>query len=292
MESYNKELYPFDSKWINIEGNSIHYLDEGHGDVILFSHPPLASSFMYRNFIKILSQNYRCIALDYPGFGLSGKSDAYNMSLEKQGQVLEQFMRQLNLNCVYGLGHDTGGPSLFSVAAKNPDWFRGLILTDTIIFPVSEYPKVKRMLEFVGGKVFTWLNAKTNILVKATYRYGIRTRKLSRIERMEYQKMFDTASKRKQISAMLNNLSQSEGFMEKIKASFEGPLNTKPTLLIYGEDDPVHKLGIAIRIHQMLPSSVLHIIDKEGHFPHEGQPEKMSALIDHWIRKIQVDHLV
>ena len=288
MNAYNTKLYPFKSQWITIDGNEIHYIDEGSGDIILFSHPPVASSFMYRDFIKLLKKEYRCIAIDYPGFGLSVAREGYRIGIEKQCHVLEKFVQKLNLNAIYLLGHDTGGPSAFGVALNNPHLFKGLILTDTIIYPVSEYKKLKRMLRIVGGNLFSWFNAKTNFLVNGTTKYGIRTRKLSPDERQQYRQLFNSPIKRKRITQMLYNLSESEEFMKTIRHGFESTLNKKPTLLMYGEKDPVNQLGIADRIHRLMPNSELFLINKEGHFPHEGQPKQMSEIIHYWIEKNRV----
>ena len=285
MKEYNSSLYPFESKWTQIEGNQIHYIDEGQGDVILFSHPPLASSFMYRDFVKFLRKQYRCIALDYPGFGLSAASDHYPMDIEAQSKIVEKFILKLDLNNIYVLGHDTGGPSVFGAAIHHPQLFKGVILTDTIIYPISQYAKLGKMLGIVGATSFTWFNAYTNFLVRTTFKYGIRTTRLTKEVRQEYHRMFNTREKRKHITQMLCSLKESELFMHQIKRGFETVLNNKPALLIYGEKDPVTALGIPDRIHQLLPNSELFLIPKEGHFPHEGQPKQMSEIMHHWIKK-------
>ena len=253
---------------------------------ILFSHPPLGSSYMYRDLVKLLKERYRCIAIDYPGFGLSIPHNHYGVSIEGQSCILKKFIEQLELQNIYVLGHDTGGPSAFAVAILNPGWFKGLILTDTIIYPVSEYRKISIMLGIVGSRFFTWLNAYTNLLVSATTKYGIRTRRLTLEERSEYNRMFDTPAKRKRVTQMLHSLKQSEIFMEHIKLGFETTLNDKPTLLIYGEKDPVNELGISRRIHLLMPNSELFFINNEGHFPHEAQPAKMCQIVDNWINRL------
>lgn len=288
MKAYNKNLYPFQSKWINIDGNQIHYIDEGQGELILFSHPPLASSFMYRNFIPILSQNYRCIAIDYPQFGASTAAEHYEQSLAAQSEVLKKFILALGLKDIFVLGHDTGGPCAFKVAIEWPQLFKGLILTNTIIFPISEYPRISKMLGIVGSSFFSWLNANTNLLVNLTFNFGIRTRKLSKEEKSVYKEMFNTRKKRKQITTILYNLKESEDFMKDIKYGFETILNTKPALLIYGEFDPVNEMGISDRIHKLLPNSELFLIDKEGHFPHEAKPKQMSNIIHQWIENTRM----
>ncbi len=286
MKTYNKNLYPFNSRWITIDGNKVHYIDEGKGQIILFSHPPVASSFMYREFIQYLKKHYRCIAIDYPNFGLSSAIDSYKSSIVNQSNILEKFILKLNLQDICIMGHDTGGPSAFQVAADHPSLFNGLILTDTIIFPVSEYQRLSSMLGIVGSNIFSWINARTNLLVNGTYKYGIKTRKLTKEERLEYKHMFNTPKKRRQITIMLKNLKDSERLMNNVLSAFKTSLNTKPVLLIYGENDPVRKLGIADRIHKMLPNSALYLIDREGHFPHEGKPKQMSEIMHQWASSI------
>ena len=51
----------------------MHYVDEGSGEPILFVHGSAAWSFAYRNVIRDLRQDYRCVAPDHIGFGMSAK---------------------------------------------------------------------------------------------------------------------------------------------------------------------------------------------------------------------------
>ena len=66
-------LYPFDSRIIELEAGKMHYIDEGKGEVLLFVHGTPTWSFVYRKLIKELAADYRCIAIDHLGFGLSEK---------------------------------------------------------------------------------------------------------------------------------------------------------------------------------------------------------------------------
>ncbi len=281
---YNKNLFPFKNNYITIDGSHIHYIDEGQGQVLLFSHPPLASSFMYREFIKILSRKFRCIAFDFPGFGLSEENKNGGYGIVSQSKFIEQFIKILNLSDIIVLGHDTGGPSAFKVAVENPYLFKGLILTDTIIFPTKEYPKINRMLKVVSSGFFQWLNALTNLLVIVTYNFGVQSRKLTKEEKQVYFDIFNTSIKRRRITQVLGSLGKEEKFMEELKSSFENELKDMPMLLIYGENDPVNQLGIPQRIHNMVNRSKLFLIENEGHFPHEGKSLEMSALIEEWIQ--------
>ena len=68
----DKELFPFESRFLKTsDGSEIHYVDEGEGPVILMLHGNPSWSFLYRKMITKLKAHFRCIAPDYPGFGLS-----------------------------------------------------------------------------------------------------------------------------------------------------------------------------------------------------------------------------
>jgi haloalkane dehalogenase len=101
MKLYNPVLYPFQSQWININGNVIHYIDEGKGELILFFHPPIASSFMYRHMIKSLRSGYRCVAIDFPGFGLSSITEGFELSIQSLSTIVRVFINSLRLNNFY-----------------------------------------------------------------------------------------------------------------------------------------------------------------------------------------------
>ena len=63
-------LYPFDNHYLQIDGHTVHYVDQGCGPVLLLLlHGNPTWSFLYRRIIAELSAQFRCIALDYPGFG-------------------------------------------------------------------------------------------------------------------------------------------------------------------------------------------------------------------------------
>lgn len=284
ISSYNKTLYPFESKWLNIDGNDLHYIDEGKGEVILFCHPPISSSFMYRHMIKSLAKDFRCIAPDFPGFGLSRLPAGYAPSIETQAVIVERLLKTLQLHSVYLVMQEIGGHSAMSVFLKYPQWLKGIILTDTIIFPVSQYPKISRMLNIVDSGIFNFFNSNFNILIRMLTSSGVKKREMNKEEINTYKAMFNNKRVRRISTAMLHELTENETLLSKIQKAFETNLNNTPALLIYGDEDSLANLGIPQRIHKLLPDSELHWIHGEKHFPHEGAPEEMSGIISSWIK--------
>jgi haloalkane dehalogenase len=284
MKSYNSIVYPFQSKWLHIDGNNIHYIDEGQGEIIIFFHPPVTSSFMHRNIIKLLSPDHRCIALDFPGFGLSTAVDGFQYTIQSLADIAEKFIDKLHLSDFYFVMQQVGGHAAISAIMKHPENLKGIILHDTIIFPVTQYPKLVKRLHIVNGRVFNFLNSYFNLLIRISTRSSFNPRKLTRAERDTYFEMFNTKEKRRRTIILLYELAAQEGLMGKIQSAFENIFNYTPTLLIYGEKGSLSRWGVPHRIKEMLRYAELHIIKGVEYFPHEGTPKEMSGIIRNWIR--------
>jgi haloalkane dehalogenase len=264
LKSYNKLLYPFESKWMEIDGNKIHYIDEGRGETIVFSHAVVGSSFMYREFVKDLRENYRVIIMDFPGFGLSQQSERYEFTFVEQAKIFQQFINKLQLREITLVGHDS--PSGLLVATWQPHLFKAFVLTDTQIFPSNEYKRIHKLLNMAGSRFFSSFNVATNFLTWGTLKFGMPTKKFTRAEKQEYYNMTRGKIRRQAPGKILKSIRTERDAMVQLKTAFETSLSQKPTLMIYGDSDPVNKLGIPQRMKKMLPHSELHLIEAKSIF--------------------------
>ena len=197
---------------------------------------------MYRNMIKHLSKNFRCVALDFPGFGLSRAGAAYTQSIDSQAWIVEHFLKRLQLESVYLVMQEIGGHAAMSVFLKYPHWLQGVILTDTIIFPVSQYPNLLKMLNVVNSKIFNLINSNFNLVIKILTTSGVKKRRMTREEKDTYKAMFNTKQARRTSIILLHQLAENELLLSRIQNAFETAFNNKPALLIYGENDSLTKL--------------------------------------------------
>jgi len=104
----DKSEYPFSSNYFDINGQKLHYIDEGKGETILFVHGTPSWSFDYRNIIKKLKENFRCVAVDHIGFGLSDKQEHYDYSTQNHSKTLEKFVIEKQLSNITLVVHDFG----------------------------------------------------------------------------------------------------------------------------------------------------------------------------------------
>lgn len=94
---YHPIEFPFKSHYLNWEDGKLHYIDEGTGPVLIFVHGHRSSSYGFRNLIKELMADHRCLALDFHGFGRSSAPNSQDYSLEWQTRQLAFWMKHLGI---------------------------------------------------------------------------------------------------------------------------------------------------------------------------------------------------
>ena len=113
----------------------VHYVDEGQGRPLVLLHGNPTWSFLYRDLIQALRGDFRCVALDYPGFGLSDRPVIYGYTPAEHAAVVGEVVEQLDLHGMIVMGHDWGGPIGLSVAAARAERVSGLVLGNTWFWP-------------------------------------------------------------------------------------------------------------------------------------------------------------
>ena len=119
------------------DGLQYHYVDEGQGDPVLLLHGNPTWSFYYRNLIKALSPEWRCIAPDHIGCGLSDKPPVaqYDYRLLNRIDDLEALIDFLELPPRLNLVvHDWGGMIGMGYAVRHPHRIASIIITNTAAF--------------------------------------------------------------------------------------------------------------------------------------------------------------
>ena len=129
----DRRLFPFESKWYESAVGPVHYIDEGSGPPILFLHGNPTWSFLYRGLVIRLRKNFRCIALDYPGFGLSSRPEDYGYTAAEHADIVTALVRHLDLNDLTIMGQDWGGPIGMRLALDETARLRALVMGNTLV---------------------------------------------------------------------------------------------------------------------------------------------------------------
>ena len=113
---------------ITVEKEKIAFVDVGSGEkTLLFIHGLSSNLQSWNKNVSKLKNNYRCIALDLPGYGKSTKNSS-TYSLKEYADFLNSFIEKKNLQDVILIGHSMGGQVAVQTVLAAQDNFKKLIL--------------------------------------------------------------------------------------------------------------------------------------------------------------------
>jgi haloalkane dehalogenase len=142
LPEFLRNEYPFDNNFFNDEdGHRLHYVDYGKGDAMLMLHGNPTWSFYYRNLIKSLSGNFRCIALDHIGCGLSDKPQNYDYCLENHIKNACALVEHLDFKKFHLVVHDWGCAIGMALAERWPERIESIIIMNGAAFLSKKIPK-------------------------------------------------------------------------------------------------------------------------------------------------------
>ena len=126
--------FPFESRYVEVLGSRMHYVEQGEGDPILFLHGNPTSSYLWRNIIPHVSDQGRAIALDLIGMGKSDKPDI-DYVFQDHIAYVNGFIEALELKNITLVIHDWGSGIGLNYAAHNPDNVVGIAMMEAMVSP-------------------------------------------------------------------------------------------------------------------------------------------------------------
>ncbi len=126
--------YPFRSHYVEVNGSTLHYIDEGNaeGQVFLFLHGNPTSSYLWRNILPIVADSgVRAIAVDNIGFGASDRPDI-DYTFAEHATYLEGFIEALELKDITLVIHDWGSALGFDYAYRHQENVRAIAFMEAI----------------------------------------------------------------------------------------------------------------------------------------------------------------
>lgn len=132
------------TKFTRSDGLSIAYIDEGSGPPIVFLHGVGATKKMWAPQIEMLSERFRCIALDYRGYGESEvpperslAADARDAKAISRAAYARDVMAVLDaerIDAAHVCGCSLGGVVALEAYDAKPARVKSLALVDTFAF--------------------------------------------------------------------------------------------------------------------------------------------------------------
>jgi haloalkane dehalogenase len=275
------ELFPFESRFVEIDGHTVHYVDEGSGPTLLFLHGNPTWSFLWRDVICALRDDFRCIALDYPGFGLSTAKLDYRYLPEEHADVVTGFVDKLGLEGVTLVGQDWGGMLGLAVVQRRPGVFDRLVLANTWAWPVNGTFHFEWFGRVIGGLPFRFLVRRFNLLVNAFIPTGHRRRKPTAAEMAHYSQALNTPERRQACAVLPGRVLASRDFFAEVEAGLAG-IADLPTLIMWGDADIAFRPQERERLEATFTDHKTVIVEGAGTYVESDAPEEFVAAIRDW----------
>ncbi len=144
MDQEISSEFPFDKRFVEVNGSKMAYVDEGEGPVVLFLHGNPTSSYLWRNIIPYVSDNHRAIAVDLIGMGDSGKPDIL-YTFADHAAYLDEFIEVLDLQDITLVVHDWGSALGMRYARLNEENVGALVFMEALLPPAFPAPSYEAM---------------------------------------------------------------------------------------------------------------------------------------------------
>lgn len=132
--------YPFQPRYLDIDGHRLAYLDEGSGPAVVMVHGNPSWSYLYRNLVSGLRDRYRCIVPDHLGCGFSDKPQDYPYRLRNHIDNLECLLEHLGIERCVLVVHDWGGAIGMGWAGRHHERVAGVVVLNTAAFRSQRLP--------------------------------------------------------------------------------------------------------------------------------------------------------
>lgn len=278
MEWVNKELFPFESKYVDIDGHRLHYVDEGSGPVILFSHGTPEWSFGWRDLIKPLRQHFRCVAPDLLGMGLSDKPADADYSCVAHAARLEKLINKLGLTHIHIVANDFGLSIALSYAINNPGNVAKISIFNGWMWRMDTDPHYARPMRlfqgWLGRVLYRRFNFPVNVIMPSAF--GNRKKYLTKEVHRHYKMALPDRHSRYATHAFVLETLRAGDWWEKLWAKRQ-VLADKPLLIFWGMKDkfiPAYELDKWVAA---FPTAQVIKCPEAGHFVQEEAAELMSV---------------
>jgi haloalkane dehalogenase len=287
----DRSEYPFAAHTLEVDGGRMHYVDEGNGPTVVMVHGTPTWSFLYRHLIKYLSQDYRCIAMDHLGFGLSDKPTTWSYRVADHAHNLATLIDCLDLKDLTLVVHDFGGAIGLDYALNHPENVKGLVLFNTWMWPFDDPAAIrvsKLMHGPIGKLLYTRLNFSPRVIVKAAW--GDK-RTLTAALHRHYTAVHATPQERYGMWVLAREVLDAGRWWQsqwERRARIAGI----PALLLWGMRDPAIKPVNRARWQSCLTDVRMVTFPTAGHFVQEEQPAASSAAVREFLTgQIENQHL-
>ena len=271
------KLFPFEPRWFDGAGPRIHYVDEGQGRPVVMFHGNPTWSFLYRKVINELKGQFRCIAMDYPGFGLSDRPDGYGYTSREHATVVGKLVDHLQLDGFIVVGQDWGGPIGMTVALERAQRVAGMVFANTWYWPAQGSLTTFSLV--MSSPPLQWLILNRNSFVNFIMPRSVSTPMAPEVFKA-YQDAQPSPAARKGVAEFPRQIRRARPMLERLAAEAPAALRDKPVELVWAMKDPAFgNPAVIARWKRDFPGANVTELPGANHYIQEDAPEAVAAAV-------------
>jgi haloalkane dehalogenase len=267
-------LFPVAHRFLDIDGARIHYIDEGSGETLLLLHGNPTWSFLYRKIIAALKDQCRCVALDYPGYGMSNAPPGYGFTPREHSAVLERFVDRLGLTDLTIMVQDWGGPVGFGFAGRRPELVRRFIIGNTFAWPLDDEPRIRVFSWVMGGPIGWAFTRGFNFVPRFFFSRGF-GRRIPREVLDLYLAPWRDPARRKAAVIAPRQLIAASSFLKEVELGLP-KLADRAALIVWGTEDFAFREAERQRFEQAFPRHKTILFEDASHFLQEDVGDRIA----------------
>lgn len=281
---------------LKVLDSTMAYREEGDPEspVVLFLHGNPTSSFIWRNVMPEVAPIAHCIAPDLIGFGQSGKPDSEYRFFDHV-RYLDAFLEQAGISSAFVIAQDWGSGLAFHLAARRPDFVRGLAFME-FIRPMPTWndfhpDQIETFQKFRTPQIGEELILEQNLFIEGVLPAAT-VRKYTEEEIEVYRAPFPTPLSRRPIWRFPNELPIA-GQPADVYAAIEQAHaalaeSTYPKLLFVGNPGALISLALAESFAKRLKNCTLVQLKSGLHYLQEDHPETIGKEIHDWLAALGI----
>ena len=270
-------------RYVTVEGHRVRYWEEGAGPAIVLVHGLANSVITWRKNVEALAQDFRVIALDLPGHGLSDMPKV-RFDLPTGAAFVASFLDELGIDRAHLVGNSMGGAVALELALARPERVASLTLADSAglgreISLVLRLGSLPLLGEYARRPT---LKGVRNLVRWLVYDPAL-------VDEDELPLRLFYLKREGSAQALLGFLRTGVGLFGQRPATRRDavlPSVSVPTLIVWGAQDPLFPIRQAEQAVSAVPGAKLHVFDACGHWPQYEHPEAFNRLLGEFVSSV------
>ena len=266
---------------LSTERGTLRYHEAGSGPPLLLLHgsgPGVSGWQNYHGVLPDFAQHFRCLVLEFPGFGVSDAAPGHPMATA--GSAVLRFLDALQIDSLPVIGNSMGGIVAANLAIAKPQRITRLVTIGGVgvpLFSPGPAEGLNLLMAFVEDptrdRLVDWLHSMvferaliTDELIDRRWALATSPDSLATARAMYSREAF---------------LAREQGFAAADSPPYWAMLHRLrvPTLLTWGRDDRVSPLDTAIVPMRTIPHAELHVFPNCGHWTMFEQHDAFVATV-------------